>query len=216
MPLHNRLSIQGTLPGGEVWSCNPRYMPGENGVPINEYAELLDWAQGVAALNGGTVLPLDVLSLFGDAVVITTIRTEYIGTEGQLLQAAEVNLADPIEGVGNATKPFQTSTVTSLLTGRPGRSYRGRLYWPTLAMPVSTTTLRIPSSTRDQFATQMAEFLSDTQQGAFAGAPLRLAVVSQTQNTMTPVTQIQVGDVLDVQRRRRDSLTEQRITVALP
>jgi len=38
------------------------------------------------------------------------------------------------------------------------------------------------------------------------------AVISVTKGLVTPVTQVSIGDVVDTQRRRRDTLIETRLT----
>jgi len=45
---------------------------------------------------------------------------------------------------------------------------------------------------------------------------LRLCVWSRASSAAIPVTSIRGGDVLDVQRRRRDALTENYQSVAYP
>lgn len=216
MVQHNRVVISGTMPGGEVWSVNPKFAPPNGGEAINSYEELLEWAQGVAALFTGAAVPQAFLEFLSSAVTINTIRTESLTTAGALTQAAEVALATPTVGLQSAAFPHQVAVVTSLLTGRPGRSYRGRLYWPFLGMPISSTTLRIPQVNRDQVLATVGGLLTDMETAGFGTPRVRLAVVSQTTGLATPVTQLQVGDVLDTQRRRRDALDEQRTTVNYP
>lgn len=211
----NVVRINGTLPGGEVWSVNPRYI-GNFGPDISNYPDLLSWATAIGALNTGNVLPMTLRTLLSTAGAVTSVRVEYRDAGDRLQQAAEYVLPSPAAGVGNASKPFQTALVSSLLTGRPGRSYRGRLYWPALGATISATDLRVSDTTAQSICTAVGQFLTAIGNAAPAGTDMALAVVSQTLSTRSAVTGIQVGDVLDVQRRRRDSLQEGRFSAPFP
>lgn len=216
MPIaHNVVRILGSLPGGEVWSVNPKYIAGPEGLKTS-YEDLLSWAEGIVSLNSGAIFPVNMRPLLSAAASVTAVRCEYRGPSGDLVQAAEAVPVSPVFGTGNPSKPFQTSLVSSLLTGRPGRSFRGRLYWPALAVPLGLTDLRVPDTNLQDYTSAIALFL---EQVSIIGAPendMTLAVVSETLSVATPVTQISCGDVLDVQRRRRDSLVEGRVTVGYP
>lgn len=216
MPVaHNVVRILGELPGGEVWSVNPKYGPGPAGLKTS-YEELLAWAEGIVGLNDDLILPASLRSLISSAASISSIRCEYRGSNGDLVQAAEAVPTSPVPGTGSANKPFQTSLVSSLLTGRPGRSYRGRLYWPAMGAIISFNDLRVPDTNLQQYTEAIGLVL---EQIAAIGEPendATLSVVSETLSVLTPVTQISCGDVLDVQRRRRDSLIEGRATVSYP
>lgn len=211
----NVVRINGAMPNGEVWSINPRFAGGPGGVIVG-YEELQEWAQNIAdylvALPSGSSL----LAALSSAVSITSVRTEQLDASGQLVQAGEYILTTPKAGSSTPTKPFQTSIVASLLTGRPGRSYRGRLYWPFLGSSISTSTLRIPTSFTQSFANDMAALLTAIATTLAPDQATAPVVVSQTLNVATPITQISVGDVVDTQRRRRDSLDEARTVQTVP
>lgn len=204
MAEHNVIRVLGSLPGGEVWSVNPKF----GGTPVTSYEDLLSWAEAIEAQIGTGAVGAPLRNAMSSAASITGIRVEHIGANGRLAQAAEVTLSTPLVGAGTATKPFQTAMVFSLRTGRPGRSARGRLYWPALGTTISATTLRLEESVRDAYLEAAVDFLTALQTAAPAGSTIALSVVSQTTGGNTQVTQIQVGDVLDTQRRRRDSAIE--------
>lgn len=216
MPVaHNVVRILGSLPGGEVWSVNPKYGPGPSGLKTS-YEDLLAWANGIVGLNSGSILTAGLRTLLSQAGAVTAIRCEYRSAAGTLVQAAEAVPVSPVVGTGSASKPFQTSLVSSLLTGRPGRSYRGRLFWPALGAAIGANDLRVSDANLQAHTAAISTFL---EQVASIGEPENdavLSVVSDTLSVVTPVTQISCGDVLDVQRRRRDSLIEGRVTVEYP
>lgn len=215
MPAHNAVRINGTMPGGEVWSVNPRFWSPTSGSVI-DYAELQEWADDVAAVISGWTSANALLTSLSSALTITSVRVEALSSTGTLIQAAESVLATPKAGQGSPSKPYQTAVVTSLLTGRPGRSYRGRLYWPAQALSMSTSDLRITGPAAQGIADAMGAFLTDVAELTPGGVGVRPVVVSQTLDVATPVTSVSVGNIFDVQRRRRDSLDEARFTRVIP
>lgn len=209
MAAHNVLRIRGNLPGGEVWSVTPKFT-GNFGDLITGYADLLEWLTTIQGFNAGRILPDPIMSILSSSASVTGLRGEYINDAGDLTEVAEVGTLGgvPEPGTGTATKPFQTAVVASLRTGRPGRSYRGRIYWPGLSAGINSTTLRLEPGTASGIASATADFLTAVQEAAPAPSAIFLAVVSQTLDTNAGVTSIQVGNVLDVQRRRRDQAVE--------
>lgn len=212
---YNCIRISGTMPGGEVWSINPKFVI-VGGTAVDDYQILLGWASSVAGLNTGKVFPTSWLQLLSPACRITGVRAEYYGADSKLSVVAEVILTTPSVGTGTASKPYQTAVVVSLRSGRPGRSYRGRIYLPAMGASMDPSTLRIPASATATYASDAALFLDQVADAAAAGSPVRPAIVSQTLGLNTLVSSVQVGDVLDTQRRRRDALAEAYATAPIP
>lgn len=211
-PRHNVVRLLGTAPGGEVWSINPRFVMSGGG-SITEYTDLLAWATAIATLNTGNVWPSTLRDLLSTAGAISGVRVEAIGTDGKLEQAAEYLLPTAVVGTGTASKPLQVAWCLSLLTGRPGRSFRGRLFFPAWSNPALSSGMRVDGAVRITFSGAMRTWLNAVQDAAPAPGVMGLAVVSQTADTFSFVTQLSLGDVLDTQRRRRDALIEQRTTI---
>lgn len=206
MVAHNVVRINGSLPGGEVWSVTPKFNRPSG--PVTEYEDLERWAGVVAgtmeAWGSGNVFR----TLLSTAGTIDSVRIEARNAANQLTQAAEVQLTPSLPGISPANKMFQSCVVFTFLTGRPGRSYKGRMYWPALAASLNTQ-LRMAQSTIDSYATNGVELLEMIGgAGATDGEFPIPVVVSQTTGVSTPITSVRVGDILDIQRRRRDSLTE--------
>lgn len=146
------------------------------------------WCAEMSANAGFT----DVSTLYYDETSTTAI---YSGT-------APVS---GVSGVGAPSKTAQTARVVSLLTPFSGRRYRGRVYLPALA---STITTAGRSTVADTWAPAFADFLLDVA-AAFPGAGSAVPVVySAAANAVTDVTRVRVGDILDTQRRRRDTMVE--------
>lgn len=211
--LFNRIRLDGSLPTGERWSTHFDVVFGDMDPPSGAvvfYEDLLTWAQTIA---GDTFWTTNgpIRSLLSTVGVVNAVRVELIN-DGNLAEVAQVD-GLTYAGQGTMTKTFQDSVCVSLLTGRPGRSYRGRQYWPALGAAISTTTGRLAGPTPANVAQDvkdLADMIIDAAPSSFQG---HLAVYSPKLNVVTPVTQISVGDVIDTQRRRRDTLVEARSVV---
>lgn len=208
-----RVSILGELPGGEKWTVNPVFHLIDSVTPVT-VAQLTTIS---AAIEASTV-PAALDAYWTNTTTITGVRLEARKVTGELETLVERTYAapNPGGGTGNA-HPFQTATVSSLRTVTPGAQGRGRLYWPTNAMPLSIATLRPAAADVTTFIGGVKTYLSAIQTAInVTRSGSTLCVWSRTGLGMHNVTSIKVGDVLDVQRRRRDSLVENYQTVTFP
>lgn len=207
-----RVGIRGTLVGGEVWSVNPSFkMTAATTTPSD--AVLQDFADAIAALHGGAVFDTDFRALLSSNGAVASIRTEYVGSDGRLVKAAEASLPNPSPGTGTQTKPGTTAVCVSLITGTIGRSYRGRMFLPALNLDISQSTGLIPSSSQQDIAAGAASF-HDEVAGAWNGdGSLAGAVYSAKVGVATVVTAYRVGNVPDNLRNRKTGLTESYVTV---
>lgn len=204
---YNRVIISGSLPGAEVWSCGLSFGPGA-GDPVDDTAGLQLWADNIGATMQTWITTNTLRQFASTAVTFTQVRCELREEDESLVLFAEHVLAPVVIGISTPSKPFQTSLVLSLRTLTPGGRGRGRVYWPTLALVLSTTDLRVSSGSRTSYLTDWANFIGDI----ITDAPIiyvgELVVRSVTFHTNAIVTNLQCGDVADVQRRRRDNLVE--------
>lgn len=210
MPVaHNVVQYQGSMPGGEVWSVGTKF-GADQGDLYTTFEDLLLWGQNIVEMNGGEVVPTAMLQMFGTGVTLERVRLEHRDATHELTAVAEVSPANPVYGTSSSIHPHQVSLVTSLLTGRPGRSYRGRIYWPATGQVLDQGSLRVPSSELLALNLAVEGFLSSAEEAQPTERAVTLSVVSDTLSATTPVTMISMGDVPDIQRRRRDRLTENR------
>jgi hypothetical protein len=126
--------------------------------------------------------------------------------------AVERILAAPVAGssLGNAMIPQQTQAVSLQTALSRGRGSRGRFYPPPQNVSVGTdgrTALAMAQSRADA-----AKTLINSIQTALA-APV--VVGSELAVTLRAVTQVEVGRVVDTQRRRRGALAEEWQTAAV-
>jgi len=207
MPSYVRVGILGAATGGEVWSINPVIDPtAEFGSTVSQSA-LDAAATAIAALNPGT----NLLAWLSTALTITGARLEVRDSANDNLMAISIaTRGTPLAGTGTPKMPPQAATVISLRTDSPGASGRGRVYWPACGAVLGTN-LRLGTG-------DTATILSDAQtyfhamESALATAfPLigfDLAVRSKATLSTPHVVRLQVGNVIDTQRRRRDAFPE--------
>ena len=221
---HLQVVVLGGSPDGEVWSNSFRFSqhggptmqptPGRN--DITDAATLQTVADEVAALQTGNVYPTTLRAGLSAALNIYGIRVNAASDSGALVAAAEHIKATPVAGQGTATRPLQVACCVTLNSGAAyGRHYRGRVFFPALAGPaLSSSTLRVSPTDRQAWATALAGLLTDI--GGVINAqvtgvlPYVPVVYSRSQGQVLRVDNVSVGDVLDTQRRRRDSLRENR------
>lgn len=209
MPGSNLINVSGSQPNGEVWSIGIAFNGGTNGTPISDYGQLLNWVTTIQQdFAEGTEQPEYVAQVFshiGSGWSVNKIRIEARDETGDLLQAAEASVDYTVDG-GSVNMPRQTSMVVSLLTGFPGRSRRGRVYLPytlsSLASGARFSPVQI-TPVLTGFAALLARFAT-----ASADPDFNAVVWSRKLGTTLPITSIAIGDIPDVQRRRRDALPE--------
>jgi hypothetical protein len=207
-----RLSIKGALPGGEEWSTNPCWTISDFGVPTTP-AQI----QAVATACAGVSPPAGLRAAFSTATNIHSIRVEARTSDGTLENLAEDALAAASPGTGTTPHPYQIAWVASLRTAQVGATGRGRLYFPATGIPLEAGSLRPSTVNTNSFSLGVKTYLSDLQtqiRATFAGAGL--IVWSRTSQAMNLVDRIQAGDILDTQRRRRDTLVEAYSSQAYP
>lgn len=210
-----RVSLQGTMPNGEVWSINPVYQIG--GVNTSEDISSTQCLAMATAIDALTI-PTGLRAVNTNTVFWSGCRVEARKWNGDLVSQADHARATPVNGtVTNVAHPFQTSIVTSLRTTGTGARGRGRLYLPATGMTLDNT-LRPNATLVGQTLTGMRQWL--TAVGGAIGAttvnaPV-LSVWSRVSASTLPVNSIQMGDVPDTQRRRRDSLIESYTALSYP
>ena len=199
-----RVSILGAMPGGEVWSINPVWVSSPSVTTI-PYSNLLGIATDV-----DSVFPTPgFLDVMDNETTITGSRVECRELSGELINLAEHTRSSPVPGSGVQPHPYQTALVVSLRTAVAGPRGRGRLYVPATGAAISGSTLRLTSSVQTAFLTAAETYLGALNVSVNTHAALsELCVWSRTGESAAPVTKISVGDVLDTQRRRRDTLVE--------
>jgi len=187
-----RHRLEGTFPG-ETWSF---------GLYTDSTLSLA--AMQSAWMTGITNFWADATALFCTDVETTRATTvELDPLTGKQLTGAENVRSDA--GTSTATcLPFQCAPVVSLRTNTLSRSGRGRFYAPSLAVD-QVVAGRMSITARDTLADAAESLVA----GLTAGGGT-LVIYHRGSASTTPVTSLDVGDVIDTQRRRRNKLIEDR------
>lgn len=201
---HLYLQWGGTLPGGDEWSCGLRMIPINQGVATSNQARLDAAANAVHIFHG------TVNSQISPRAVLTFAKLNAIGVNGRYVEQTTLEHIFPNEGgVGNEAKtpPNQVALVVSLTTAvSRGPAHRGRFYMP---LPCLTPGIdgRITIADRNNVHDSAVDFLA-----ALNAVDPNLKVAVMSRKLYAPasrlVTGIEVGRVLDTQRRRRNKLAE--------
>lgn len=190
-----RHRLIGLFPG-ETWSFGV-HSSGNASLAAAQAA----WTTGITAFFSAAYLA--TLSNEVSAIEATTVEID--PTTGRQL----TGVSDPRNEVGTAaaaSMPFQCAPVVSLRTAQLSRSGRGRFYAPSLA------TTQIDGGRMLAGAqTALADSAQDLLQALEAGGQAPV-IYHRGAGTTTNVTSIDVGDVIDTQRRRRNKLVEARVS----
>lgn len=208
MVARNRVVVSGSLAGGiEQWSAGLTYGGQIAGGLVDTPGELTVWADAIMDYFR-TGSPGVVLRTFmSEAVSIDSVSTYLYPPSGPATFAGQ-STGEAVQGTTNTSYlPPQCAVTTTLLTGISGRSYRGRSYWPLLALTIGPELTLNASQTAD-IAQYFAAFFDYITEVAPAEDAPTLGVYSPTLNQVTTVTSIAVGSVIDTQRRRREGFNE--------
>lgn len=201
---YNLVTIRGGIGTVETWNVGCAYNTNFGTGPVKDFADLDAWATAIAAMSG-TAYP-SLMQAMSTSGTIQSIRVAYIDSSGVTAQLAEAPTTSWV-GTSAGKTPFQAAIVLSLMTGRPGRSFRGRMYWPAWGLQVQTD-LTIVAATVAAIAANAAAMITDIGTAAGADFAMQPVVNSKVLGTTNPVTSVRVGNILDTQRRRRNQAVE--------
>lgn len=193
-----RLTLKWTLADGEIAQSNCSWDPGIDVPPLDEATA--DAFEAAA------------LSFWNDIIVRYSAYTKYVGCSMSLINVDGSILSRidrPTSGIsgtaGSGPLPNEVAAVMSLRTAMAGRRTRGRMYLPGPAVSQVDVDARYQPGFGTDVAPAGANFLQPLVVGSVTWTA---AVASATGGLLTPVTAVAVGNVPDVQRRRRDTQLE--------
>lgn len=189
---------EGTTPG-ESWTFTLY-----TDAAVSLQAAQSSWVTATDALWTGSL----------DAIVAADVSmTEVSTAEVDVATGLQSSrLADAVTRPGASvaeTLPFQCATVVSLRTIFATRSGRGRFYLP----PLDTTV--VAGGLLATAAQTTVLNSADAMMSSLTGSGLAPVVYSRTQRLTVVVTSIDVGNVIDTQRRRRNKLIEERVSTTI-
>lgn len=123
-----------------------------------------------------------------------------------------------VGGGGGPTLPAYCSLVASYRTSLPGRSGRGRSYFPLTSAALGSGDLQAPAATAQAVSNAYAAMLTSINSANPTGSgttKLECVVASFTKGLATPITGIVTDTVPDTQHRREDKLGATAVTSAI-
>lgn len=210
----------GSLPGGEIWTNMMRAggsQTGESSPVFPTHEDLAAWCAGHIK-DALKTWHQSVGAYIGAGCKLEWVKVNAVGMNGRYLDpnTIEYFYPAPLGGAGQATDqhPNQIALAISLTTGLSrGPAHRGRFYMPMPVAKPDPTTGLIPTGTAQAAATAAAEMIvavADTPGIDATTTPFRVLVMSRKTGAPATnvVTGVEVGRVLDTQRRRRVALGE--------
>jgi len=196
-----RSTVFGHLEGGETFNFTMHHdaVTGLAAVIATAVAD------GVTLMWSGTNSPAgNITALYPAAIGVDGVRTDELDFNNRNVSQGVVGLS--LVGTGTTEPlPPQNAIAVSLRTDLPTRAGRGRFYLPS---PIVDT---VVSQRLDSTAQ------TDVLNGALAmiqhvnGLGYQVVVYHRNSRSADTVTSIDVGDVFDNQRRRRNQLVETRV-----
>lgn len=189
-----RHRLIGTFPG-EQWSI------GMHSVGVGDLtAAQTAWTTAVNALwaDWDTLLCTDVEAIEASTAALSeTTGLQLTKTSGTLALAGT-----------NATAclPFQCAPVVSFRTAVATRAGRGRLYAPSLGVDQQAGGTLIAGAQTALLNGAVAMI------NGLSGGGFTASLFSQTTKAQTTITSVDVGNIIDTQRRRRNQLIETRVS----
>ena len=191
-----RVSLVGHLATNEIFDTS-FWISG--GVPTTQ-GEATSVAGEIATLANTTILGTNGLkTLLSNDCGLDKVKV-YSYPEGGP-QAQWIGEAAVASGNGTQASnilPLQCCVVTTLRTGQPGRSRRGRMYWPCTATDLDSGHNFTHAAT---FLTQVKAFF-DGVNATVAQSGVSVVVMSPTLSRTFVVNQVTADKKLDIQRRR--------------
>lgn len=217
---HQHILMQwgGKLPGNEQWSCSIRLAEQTTTGLFTQVPPQLEVSTWLAGSMKDAVS--DYHQRAGTAInpsaKLSFVKANRIGVDGRYMDAVtnEYIFAD-LPGGGNNTNPppNQNTIAVSLTTGYSrGLAHRGRFFLPLPAVVIDAATGEINNAYVDSIRASTKTFLEAIADVPGLDAPNSVTPVVMSRKagggTYRVVTGVEVGRIMDTQRRRRKSMKE--------
>jgi hypothetical protein len=193
-------------------------------LPVGDIFDFSFWTQ---SLDGSSIdqVHLNAFTAINSAVVATadayTGGVHFTGVKTHTYDLANFHTslavresALDVAGTSSGDSlPQEVCMVLSLRTDTPGKSGRGRMYLPAIKSSQLTPDGLYQSVVIDEILTAWHDAWVTMTGSDQSTTPV---VVSRLHHNAHAVTSMNIGNVPDVQRRRRNRLTESRTTTAFP
>lgn len=198
---HTRLVIYGDVTPAQSWSVGMSLAGGATDPDGSLLLTFLNAVDDIITTGWSAAGSIGARNS-ADTRVLGLRAYYYQPGESTAFSQAELPYGTPLLGTGTGSLPLQTSLVCSLLTGAPGRSNRGRMYWPMTGFGL--TGHQLTTAQAQGTATPLATMLSGISQQALTVLTQRLSVTGIRGSRA--VTSIRIDTIPDIQRRRVDKI----------
>lgn len=196
-----RLTVKGTVPGEEFnFGIHATGAAGGAAAAVAALVTAL-----TAAWNDATDGWKQVFST--DVSVVAVHAAELAPITQRQVDARETGLVLVGTSAGDML-PHECAVAVTTRGATANRKDRGRFYLPPVAVTVISNG-RLILAQRDHIAQGAAILVNQLQGLAFN------PVILHPDDTTTLITGVDVGDVIDVQKRRRNKLLEARVTIGV-
>jgi len=162
------------------------------------------WPSGAGGVKG----------LHSTSVLLVQAQTRTINLgSGKVIATASAAYSRGGTAGGNSL-PAEVSVVLSLRTALAGASYRGRMYLPPPTITQCSSAGRLVAGDLTTMVTQWSNALI-AMNADVTYTSCDVVVRSRKNASEEAVTSVDIGDVFDAQRRRRNALTESRTSVVV-
>lgn len=176
------------------WSCTLQF----GATTALDSATLLTVANNIMAdLAGSTTFKSGFMNTRTVQAVRLAVHNPDTGPETAAATSTAASVAGTVAGT---SPPPQVAAVLTLRTATPGRSFRGRVYFPSLATDQNGSVAGAQATALNAALQALVGFIET--RSAAAGANLAWYVWSRVRGAGTPIVQVSVGSRVDTQRRR--------------
>lgn len=212
---HYRLTVNGTV-YGEKCSFGLSLAGDQTGWPaVNNFASVGEAAN--QCVPDVTTFLNSLSTQFGTSCKWQGLRVAGIDENGKTTALAEKVFASEIVGTGTSALPGYLAQVATLLTDRPGRAFRGRIYLPFLnsgsfssAGQVGTT---VHQATSQAVATLITNLNNAPGLDAVWGSFQCVIASGVGTGNNTVIKSVRVNSLLETQRRRANETPAQGYTL---
>lgn len=209
-----RCNINGVVAGGEV-IVHTVWMRKDNQLFTDDLQTIVNKVKDtwVGTMTGGAApMVATIASVFPTTLTYTKVTGYQVNSDGRAVAQAEANFpTSGVSGTGTASLPPQCAVAVTLLTSRPGRSGRGRLFLGPIAQSAIGTDGRLTAATRTRILDAMTYFYTELRNASYTNDAQRPVVVSPTLGQSFKIKSVAVGDVIDTMRSRRNALVEAKV-----
>lgn len=210
-----RLTLGGTMPGGESWSVGMSF----TFTGTVTAAQLTTWLAAVDAVVVTHLAPAGgVRALMAQQTKIVTLRAAVFPVSATSSSVtAQRNLTTPVLGTGSFDHPNQIAICMSTHSGLAGKRFNGRMYWPCDGANIDGTTHQLALTQLTPAVTKVRDFMGGVAATTLGSTGLAPAIAVPGGGLASPITALTMDSVCDTQRRRRKSVVAvATATIAVP